>query len=521
MTPIRTPFAGYEVLGPGDPLSSDGYAFQKRDPQVADRLGQIGAVLHRHDAHAALVDPTLAAVLGTASSGGSIAAGLRLYLTYTLLDADGGETLPVAVQNIVMAPGFLTPAGAPTLAPTFSTGALQKGSYGYAMSVADGAGGETTIGPSAQVLLPGGHPNATIGISGLAAVLAASSGGSLTASWRLWRKRNGGPWYLIGTGTGDTFSDNGVAGDCSVAPLLQSTTKGTNTLTVEVPTGQPSGTTDFNVYVSQNGSFTAPCLIGGPYPASDLGTTKTFTALTFTGGAPPPISTSYPGADQIDPDTDILFWTWKRTQLTYAALIALTGNTTGDVRVALDTALMYTWDGTGWERLPWRYAVADFASLPTLDLRDGDVCQTLDTHVLWTYDLGLTAWRPPSLQRQTAATAVTALVAATETAEALNMVGFGMTIYAVTVDAACRVRIYPTAALALADVARGASADPDVAAQNGCYCELTFAGAGTVSLTPTVVAIMQEGTLAHDIAANVSSPAGGDVNFTLFGYRLD
>lgn len=520
----KTTFAGFEWLAPGEALSADGYWFQFRNPQIADRLGRIGAVSHKHDAHAAMVDPTTAVIGSTNPTGGVLASNLAIYLTYTLNDPDGGETLPVAPLLVTTPAGFATPNAAPTAAVDYTAGGLLAGTFGYMLSVTDGVGGETIVGPAVTVTVDPGHATAQINLSGLAAILAAASGGAGGAAWRLWRVQGGSPLYLIGTGTGNTFTDNGVAGDCTVAPPPQNTTKGTNELLVTVPgTSQPAAAVTFNIFASLDATFTNPCRLG-TYPVSDFGVPKTFTNLTMLQGAPPAVSSCFPGANKVDPDTDILNWTWKRPVADHTALLALGGMSNGDTRITLDTNLVWTYNLglTAWLRSPVRFPVANFAALPTIDLRDGDFCATLDTHRVWIYDAGATGWRLlGASQREAKLTAITGLVAATETAETLDMPSPSMTVYAVTVDAACRVRIYPTAALATADIARAASADPDVAAQNGCYYEHTFTGAGTHILTPAVAAIMQEGTLANHIAANVSSPAGGNVNVTLFGFRLE
>src|SRR5947199_137098 len=128
------------------------------------------------------------------------------------------------------------PTFAPAAAVDYLAGALLAGSASYAVTVTDGLGGETVIGPAATVDILPGNPNAEVSLSGLAAIVAASNlGGLATAGWRLWRQIGGGPWYLIGTGQADGFLDNGIAGDCTVAPPFSSTAGATNTLDVTVP----------------------------------------------------------------------------------------------------------------------------------------------------------------------------------------------------------------------------------------------------------------------------------------------
>lgn len=346
MTASKTPFAGITRIPPGEPLSQDGYAFQDIDRGIIDLLLRLGGVTHKHDAHAALANPSLAATLGKATTGGEIQANLPIYVTYTLQDANGGETLPVATETITTDAGFTDPTDAPGAVVSYAAGTLLASNLSYAITVADGAGGETALGPLVSVAIAPGHANAEVTLSGLAAALAASSGGALGASYRLWRQQDGGPWYLIATGTSDVFVDNGVAGDCTVIPPNTSTTQGTNVLFVTVPTGQPAGTSRFSIYASLDGSFTNPALLGN-YPAADLGTEKTYTSLTTLDGAPPAVSSCWPGANQIDADTDIANLRIKSPVATTGDLPTV-GNRDGDLRAVLADHTVHIWTGTAW-----------------------------------------------------------------------------------------------------------------------------------------------------------------------------
>jgi hypothetical protein len=347
MTPSKTPFAGYERLAPGDSLASDGYAFQYESPVIADRLGKLGAVTHRHDAHAAMVDPTAAATVDLAATGGTIPASLAIHVTYTLQDGAGGETLPTDPVLVTTDPGYQTPASAPTAAADYTAGVMLAGTPLYGVTVADGVGGETTLGPVAAVTIDPGHANARVLLSGLTAITNTSSGASATAVWRLWRSVDGGStWNLMATGpySTDAYIDDGSSGgDCTVSPPLTGTTVGANKLTVTVPSvGQPAEATFFSIYASRTSQFVVPCLLG-TYPVSDFDTAKVFTALTLGLGAPPAVSSCYPGANQIDPDTDLLNWSWKQPAASFAALPSV-GNADGDMRETLDTHTLYVWD---------------------------------------------------------------------------------------------------------------------------------------------------------------------------------
>jgi hypothetical protein len=309
LTPTRTPFAGFLRPAPGDPLSEEGYAFQSENPLIADILAKLGAVTHKHDGHAAMVDPTAAHTVAAAATGGSIPASTPIHVGYTLTDASGGESLMRATIVVTTAAGYSTP-GAPTAVPDYTAGTLLAGTPLYGITVTDGVGGETALGQVVPVTIDPGHANARALISGLTAVTNAASGSSSTAGWRQWKSVDGGStWNLMATGahTIDTYTDDGsTAGDCTVNPPLVGTTVGANKLTVTVPSaGQPAAATFFSIYADTTGQFLNPCLLG-TYPVSDFDVAQVYTALTLLSGSPPAVSRCYPGADLIDPVADLV-----------------------------------------------------------------------------------------------------------------------------------------------------------------------------------------------------------------------
>jgi hypothetical protein len=172
----------------------------------------------------------------------------------------------------------------------------------------------------------------------------------------------GSSWDLLGTGLAstDTFTDAGAGGDCTVNPPLANSTRGAGMLTVTIPTGQPAGATLFCIYADTTGAFTGPCLLG-TYPASSLGVPQTFTSLNPLNGQPPAVSQSYPGASQIDPDTDLLAWYWKAPVDT-AADLPYVGNNDGDVRVTQDTGMLWVWYAAGAVWQQWNPGGAVLAS---------------------------------------------------------------------------------------------------------------------------------------------------------------
>lgn len=337
-----TPFLGLEALEPGDPLSTDGYKFQLLDRYIIDRVLKVGAVTHRHDAHAALADPTVAPTTSTATTGGTIPAGISVQVTYTLIDQDAGETLPVTPVIVAMPAGYQDPVDTPNAVVDYNGGFLLADNYAYAATVTDGLGGETAISPAALVTILPGYVNGETTVSGLTALTNDASGSATGAGWRLWRQQGGGPWYLISSGPAsqDSFLDTGQPGDCTVQPPLVGTTQGANTLSVTVPSaGQPAGAVSFNLYASLDGSFTSPALLG-TYPITDYDTAQVFTSLPVIDGAPPAVSTCLPGADLITAASISLTW---MPPVNTASGLPTTGNSDGDARVTLDTDVIYVW----------------------------------------------------------------------------------------------------------------------------------------------------------------------------------
>jgi hypothetical protein len=344
-----TGFAGLEVLDPADLLSTDDWRFQAVNPALADRLLQIGAVTHKHDAHAALADPAVASAVTTSPEGGTIPSDTSIGVVHTWVDTHGGETLPSPVAIVNTPEGLQAPQNPPTLTVDNAAGALLAGNYTYAITVADGAGGETTIGPSDTVVVDPGFPEAEVKITGLKAILEEVVPGIGAAEWRLWRQQEGGLWYLMAMGVVDEVVDDGtLVGDCTVEPPPRSTTAGTNSIEVIVPAA-PGDAEFFRLYVSEDGAFTSPCFVA-QYPLAEIGETIVIGALALLTGSPPRVSQSYPGANQIDPDTDILEMTWKRP-VAKASVLPAEGNTDGDTRMALDTHHIWIWTGAAWADL--------------------------------------------------------------------------------------------------------------------------------------------------------------------------
>lgn len=353
-----TPFAGLTALDENDPIAIDGASFLIRNPHITDHLLQVGAVSHRHDAHAALPNPTHAVTGSISPTGGSLSNDTYA-VTYTVMDSTGGETTPAPPLSLTVGVSLGAPTIAPIAVPDYTGGIMPAGVYYYAMTYTDGAGGETTIGPTTSVYVDPGFASGSVDLSGLATELHGAM------SWRLWRSYEGADWHLVTEASTATFVDDGFdPPDNPARPPEQDTTNQQASIAVTLPTTavEPALAqgTSINVYVSPDTAFIDPCLYA-QLPISAAGTTLSITDDTIQEGSPPHVSTATPGAAKIDPDTDILNWYWKAPVAT-ATSLPTTGNNDGDARVTRDTSMIWIWHASTHTWVQWNPIGSTLAS---------------------------------------------------------------------------------------------------------------------------------------------------------------
>lgn len=333
----HTEFAGLLALAPGEPLYTEGFAFQAINPYIIDRLLRVGATTHRHDAHPPLANPVAPPAVAITEEG-HVPSGLNLHVGYTLVDEFGGETALSETIIISTGEGLLEPLDAPTLAVDHDAGTLLADSYAYAATVTDGLGGETALSPLAMAEIESGHPNSRITISGLQSLVEGSNG----VGWRLYRSVGSGAWTRVAEGVADAVvDDGGLCADCGTPPDGPTDTSlAVNRVNVTLPV--IAGVT-VRLYISPDGSFESPCLIGD-YTTADVDLDD----LELLTGAPPAASTTVAGAALINPETDIANFTWRGPVANEAALPAV-GNRIGDVRLVLADLSLWAWDGDSWQ----------------------------------------------------------------------------------------------------------------------------------------------------------------------------
>lgn len=351
----KAPFSGITILEPNDNPMLDGAAFFEKDPAIVDHFLEVGAVTHRHDAHDPLPNPTLPASASVEETGGSIGPDISIAIGYTLTDPDGGETVLSPIATVTTPPPYDPPETAPTAAVEYTGGELLADTYYYGVTLLDGAGGETPLGNYTAATRDPGYASGQIRLTDLTADFASTG----AVAWRLYRSRGGEEFNFLATGSGDEFLDDGtIPLNCDLTPpsIDANSTNGTNTLVVQMPSSAAilaasPDAVSFTLYGTVSGSWTSPSVLSGPNPVVASGGMEfTFPTLAFGDGSPPDVSTSVPGASQIDPDTDLIDWHWKRPVDTVGDLPTV-GTGEGDVRIVKASGVPYiaTADGGPWQ----------------------------------------------------------------------------------------------------------------------------------------------------------------------------
>lgn len=353
----KTRFAGLTRLDPEESLSVDNASFQANNPLLIDRFLEVGAVTHRHDAHDPLADPLASPSAAVVQNGGSIGADVTIYLGYTLLDMDGGETRMSPPVTVTTDPPYDPPTSPIRPTVTYASGALRSDTYYYAIALTDLAGGETPVGPLVSVDREPGPTFASVTLDGLTADFAEFD----AVGWRLYRAVAGEQLAYMASGSADRFVDSGQGCvDCGQPPVTSNRTNRTNRITFSIPgsaaaagSGVVAAAAGFRVYASLDGSFAADSLIGA-YPVASAGQAITLTSLALQPGRPPDVSTSVRGASKLNAETDLSNYHWRSPVSGSANLPAgMQGHTRRDLRtgeVYVTFGVESQAGGAGWTR---------------------------------------------------------------------------------------------------------------------------------------------------------------------------
>lgn len=340
----KTIFAGLTVLNPDEPVTADNGAFIGRDRETIDHMLERGAKTHRHNGMPGLFNPVQAPGASAITSGGTIRADQSFTLAYTLEDDSGGETLASPIVTVATIGNIEPPSTALEGQAQYEEGGdLPTDTYYYAYSFVDGEGGETPIGPTTAVERAPGFTEAQILLTGFVAPLSSAAGAT---GWRLYRAVGGGDFGYLSSGTGNTFLDDGsLAANCDIAPLEDGTnsTNGESSLLVRLPSADAlvSSGTFLNLYLT-NGSELIGDVLLEQFPVSSAGKSRLYRDINTQAGQPPDVNTSVGGAHQIDPDTELIDWHWKRPVAKTEDLpTKAEGSEDGDVRIVTETGGLF------------------------------------------------------------------------------------------------------------------------------------------------------------------------------------
>lgn len=231
----KTDRFGLNTLGPGDSMADDGFKFSDGDIQLIDRLLQLAVEGHHHTGEAA-VDNTPASppTLYLTTTGGGLPSSTRFFYRFTLVDAQGNETLPspVVFQDTPIA---VPDPAAPSLSYLSSGGLLDPGNYSYVLSAYTTA---TTLESRAAnsayitVAIPTSVGRVSIEMPPLP---------SGATGFNIYRKApNGARYQYLDSTTGTTYIDDGsVAPDCDRSLPAINTTNNTSIITITYPGSTP------------------------------------------------------------------------------------------------------------------------------------------------------------------------------------------------------------------------------------------------------------------------------------------
>lgn len=335
----KTIFSGLTVLELDESVVEDGGAFIGRDRDIIDHFLELGARTHRHNAAPPITNPQGAPSAAVIASAGTLPADQTYSIGFTLEDSSNGETILSPTVTVSTPPPLDQPEQDVTATVDHDAGDLPVDTYYYAIAWVDGEGGETPIGPAVVADVDPGFANSEVLLAGLTTGMATAS----AIGWRLFRAVGGGDFGYLASGTTDTYMDDGsVAVNCDIPPVPDdvNSTLSVNSLRVDLPPPGAAGVAEatfINVYLSEDGEFSGGTFLE-QFPVGSAGQSRLYTALDLGDAAPPDVSTSVGGANQIDPDTELLDWHWKRP---VAASGLLGSGAVGDVKLAIDTGVLW------------------------------------------------------------------------------------------------------------------------------------------------------------------------------------
>lgn len=226
---------GLSRIRAGDHLADSSYKYSDRDRELISLLLWLGAEGHRHTGVAASVG-TIPGVpsLSSATTGGALPAGNRIYYRYTWVEDNGLESAPSDEVYVDM-PAPVDEPGAAVLAAV-AGGSLVPGNYFYALAAYKGAStSETKALSVVYMTIPATATNKSIRLT-FPTPPAGATG------WNIYRKSPGGGdfGFLASVPVATLlYTDTGaVALDCYRQLPRTNTTSAQNAVTFTVGAGQ-------------------------------------------------------------------------------------------------------------------------------------------------------------------------------------------------------------------------------------------------------------------------------------------
>lgn len=200
----RTENFNLSTISRGGSFDEDSYKYTTQDRETIDRLLRL-AMEHDHSGvGGTTADPTLPLLLNLETTGGALAAGLRLYYKYSLVDASGNETAasPLAYVDT---PNPIKSPSAPTFTALPTGGSLLPGTYYYIITAYTTVNTlETLSSTSNYVLISSATTTNEI-------TLTLPSLPSGATGFNIYRKGPGNPrYYYLASTTGSSYVDDGA-----------------------------------------------------------------------------------------------------------------------------------------------------------------------------------------------------------------------------------------------------------------------------------------------------------------------
>jgi hypothetical protein len=232
---------GLQTLGPGEPFSTNGYKYVNADRHTIDNLLKIGAETHVHDGlEGSAIEPDEGPELVLDVTAGTLPAGTRIYYKYTLVNAQGQETIP-STESFIDTPAAVETPAAPTVFYESTGGTLQPGNYYYSLSAYVNASISETKAENPVHISVAVTSLTNVITIGLPTLPDGADG------FNVYRRKPGQSKYfyldsidMTGATPTDIYVDDGSVGeDCDRGLPRYNTTNTTNTVTISLPASAP------------------------------------------------------------------------------------------------------------------------------------------------------------------------------------------------------------------------------------------------------------------------------------------